>query len=284
MSEPTLLDALLHIVDRATDDFDRPATLWFATADPTADPDGITLGCKEVDGHPLPHLLGFVAPPDWTVFGVTSCGWAAGMDGGCRPSQHPDRRRVRQTVLVGRSGATAGAIHFADGAEPFTEPPTEGVVLDAMLRCLELPTAPPAESTRSLFTSWWLGDVIGAGRAAGRRLTWSEVADLHPGVRMLAADGDDGLVPPSDLVRIATALSNVVTWERLRDLAAGGGYPSIVDAEVAAWMDDGMLSRWLLGDLDPVEALLAEADHHLSRSCARRLESVVDQLRTIRAA
>ena len=280
MSEPTLLDALFHLIDAATDGFDHPATLWFADADPTTDPDGVTIGSKQIDGHPLPHLLGFVAPPEWTVFGLTSCGWMADLDdarAGVRPSQHPSRRRVRQTVLVGRSGATAGAVHFADGGPPLTEPPTEGTVHDALLRCLGLPTAPPERTTAHLFTGRWLADVLDLGRSAERRLTWWDVTPLHPGVRMLAAPSPVGRVPVAELVRIGRALANVCDWALLRQLVVEGKAAGPAP-DIAAWMDEGMLSRWLLGSLEPLHVLLPQVVEVVSRSCGRRIGEVVDRL------
>jgi hypothetical protein len=282
VSEPTLLDALLDVIDTATDGaWDDPATLWFAAADPTADP-GITIGHKVVDGHPYDHLVGVTAPHDWTVLGVTCCGWAGSLDAEVRPSRQPGRRRVRQTFLVGRSGATASVVRFEDGGEPLTEPPGTGRVLDALLRCLQLPTAPPAVDTPVLFTSWWLEAIVAVGRRSPKRLTWKQVCDHHPGVRMLRAAGERTLA--GDVVLVGRAMARSFDWSRLRELFAENTVPGTIDPDVAAWMDEGMLSRHLLAGAPPVGALLPEALDHVTPATAGRLVGAVEELLGGRAA
>jgi hypothetical protein len=276
MPEPTLLDALLEIIDAAAHDgddrYDQPATLWFAAADPTGpDPDGITIGHKIVDDHPYDHLLGFTAPDEWTVLGVTCCGWAGSLDSDLPPSMQEGRRRMRQTFLVGRSGATASAVHFQDGGEPIIgdAPPTTGRMVDVLLRCLGAPTAPPEHDTGVLFTTWWLNDVVGAGRTSPTRLTWKQVCDEHPGVRMLRAAGTRPLA--GDPVLVGRALANVFDWSRLRELYTTVPATDIIEPHLAGWMDDGMLSRHLLGQTPPADVLLSEALDHVTPSTGRRL-------------
>jgi hypothetical protein len=287
MSEPTLLDALLHIIDAAADDdgYDQPATLWFAAADPTGpDPDGITIGHKVVDGHPYDHLLGFTAPDEWTVLGVTCCGWVGSLDSELPPSMQEGRRRIRQTFLVGRSGATASAVHFQDGGEsPISDtPPTTGRMVDVLLRCLGARTRPPEHDTSVLFTTWWLDDVVGAGRSSPKRLTWKQVCDQHPGMRMLHAAGERTLT--GEPVLVGRALANVYDWPRLRELYTTLPATNIIEPHLAAWMDDGMLSRHLLAQTPPADVLLSEALDHVTPSTGRKLAAAAAELLGTRLA
>lgn len=272
MSEPTLLDALLDVIDAATDGgWHQPPTLWFVAADPTGpDPDGITIGHKIVDGHPYERLLGFTAPDDWTVFGLTCCGWAGTMDADVPPSMQEGRHRVRQTFLVGRSGAIASVARFQDGREPMTLPP-EGRMRDALLRCLGLPTAPPAVGTPVLFTAWWLDNIVELGERSPRRLTWKQVCEQHPAVRMLRAAGERTL--SGDVVLAGRTLADLFDWTRLRELFAErpGSADGLVDAGLAAWMDDGMLSRHLFAQLRPFGVLAHEVLGHVTTATGHRL-------------
>lgn len=285
MPERTLLDALLDVIDAATDDgWDQPATLWFAAADPTGpDLDGITIGHKVVEGHPFRHLLGFTAPDEWTVLGVTCCGWAGSTDADVPPSMQEGRRRIRQTFLVGRSGATASVIRFQDGgASQRLHDPAEGRMVDALQRCLQLPTRPPDTETTALFTAWWLDNVVSAGRAAPKRLTWKQVCDQHPAVRLLRAAGQPAIT--GDPVAAGRALADVFDWARLRELFCETPVPDTIDPGLAAWMDEGMLSRYLFAALPSIGTLLVESLGHATPATGSRLLVAVRSLLTSRVA
>lgn len=276
--EVSLLDRVVELIDHQfarTGDWDGPAHLVRVEADPRRDPDGITIAYKEIDGHPLDHLLGFTAPDEWTVLGVVVHGWARSID----DRDGRDRRRIRQVFLVGRSGATASIVRFRDAPDdaPFTEPPGEGRLLDALLRCFDLPTAAPTTSTAELFTAWWLDDVAAAAeRRHPKRLGWAEVERLHPAVKLLR-DGGTRRAGADDVcvLEAARAMGNAIDWPHLRTLATLDKLPGRVDAHLAAWMDDGMFSRWLLAQQAPVDVLLDEVADHLTPSAARRLGNTV---------
>jgi hypothetical protein len=285
MPEPALLDVLVDTIDAATDGgWDRPATLWFTTADPTGpDPDGITIGHRIVAGHPYHHLLGFTAPDDWTALGVTTCGWAGSTDADVPPSMQEGRRRVRQTFLVGRSGATASVVRFQDGGDPMRRhDAAEGRIVDALLRSFALPTRPPATETTTLFTAWWLDAIVSTGRASPKRLTWKQACDQHPAARMLRAAGRTAIT--GDPVAAGRTLADVLDWVRLRELFAEAGAAGPVDPDVAAWMDVGMLSRHLTAELPSIGTLLVEALGHTTPSTGSRLLSAVRALLTSRTA
>lgn len=284
MPEPTLLDALLDIIDAATDDgWDQPPTLWFAAADPTGpDPDGITIGHKVVDGHPYRHLLGFTAPDDWTVLGVTCCGWAGSMEADVPPSMQEGRRRLRQTFLVGRSGAAASTVRFRDGGTPLADAPTEGRMVDVLRRCFGLPTAPPDVGTGVLFTAWWLDNICDLGRRSPKRLTWKQVSDLHPAVRLLRAAGERAIT--GDVTLAGRTLADVFDWTRLRELFVESPGAGLVSPDLAAWMDEGMLCRHLLGELPSLGALVREMLDHVTPMTGERLYAAVAALLQGRAA
>jgi hypothetical protein len=203
------------------------------------DEEAFDLGVKNIDGHPLDHLLGFTAPAQWDALGVCCEGWAAPMDSGVRPSKSKGRMRVRSTHIVGRNGVEAAGMRLA--GEGFEAMPAAenaiGMVPDALRRCLGLPTAPPEEPV----TQWlarMLFLTISADGGSKRSVGWSQ---LRPTLERYEAVGNEG------------------TWALLKGLVAKHHDLNIdLEPEVAAWMDDGMFSRWVLGGLPPYDVLLEE--------------------------
>jgi hypothetical protein len=193
LPEPEHLDRLVTILDAALAEggWHQPHRLVFVQ--PVPGDDAFELGFRELEEgqHPLDLLLGFVAPAEWSAFGVVCFGWAApavGFDEArhtaeLRPSLHPDRCRVRVVTLLDRDGTEWATATLDDGT--VVDEPGEGTVGDALRRCLRLPTAPPPVGTAELFAALWLADVA----AAGRPLSWAEVASRHPAVRLLEAGG-----------------------------------------------------------------------------------------------
>lgn len=103
-----------------------------------ARPDGPDVGILPLDGlAPADVLLGTVAPPDWSVLGVATTGWARSL------GRRSARVRAEVVVLVVRDGRVVGRVRHRD--QVITEPPASGVTLDCLQRALGLPTAPPAE-------------------------------------------------------------------------------------------------------------------------------------------
>lgn len=273
MPEPSLLDALADMIDSALgEEFDGPAVLVHAIVDPLDD--DIQMGIKPVDGHPSEHLLGFVAPEDWTVFGIVAHGWAGPMGEG-RPSLHAARRRVRTTTLVGRSGAVASRLAFADGGGPLIEEPGEGRMLDVLRRVLQLPTPPPPLFAEGVLR-WWLAATISRGERSPRRLSWADVATCHPAVAMLGATGRGGST--HDVVGAARALAAVADWQRVHELALAGWFGRAIDRELAAWFDVGSLARWLSCTNDSLDSLVRMVCEHTTPSAARRLVATVNVL------
>ena len=268
LPEPDRLDRLVTLLDAAFRDEGWHQPHRLVSLEPDADdPDGLAFGFRVLpDGaHPLDHLLGFVAPPSWSALGLVCYGWASPPDAGGRPSKHPERRRVRVVTLLDRSGDERATATLDDGR--VVDEPGVGTVADALRRCLGVATSPPPVSTAELFAALWLGRVA----AAPSRVTWLEAVRLHPAMEALAVGGHRP--QPEELVAAGRALHRSLPWGELRLRAAAGRRdPGVeVPADLAAWMDDGMFARWVLGGLPPFPVLLDRCRPRLAPEVLRRL-------------
>ena len=153
-------------------------------------------------------------------------------------------------------------------------PPSEGRLLDCLRRCFGLPTPPPPVGPIRLQVIVWLVAVLDHAAGARRRLSWSEVARLHPLARVLASDlGGRGSDFGTGLVRMA---GSAWSWEDIRIQAQQPGFlDDIVDPSLAGWMDDGMFARWVLSDLPSADELFAALRPLLSPTATRRLAHAV---------
>jgi hypothetical protein len=289
LPEPDRLDRLVTLLDAAcrADGWHQPHRLVSVEVEPPVEgEDGAgdgspslafgfrVLGAGE---HPLDHLLGFVAPASWTAMGLVCFGWAsppadpgAGVGGG-RPSQHPDRRRVRVVTLLDRRGDERATATLDDGT--VVDEPGAGTVSDALRRCLGLATPPPPVGSGELFAAMWLSAIA----ASSRRLTWGEAVALHPAMHG-SVDGGRRR-QPEELVSCGRALHRAMPWGELR-LRAASGRRDVgigVAPDIAAWMDDGMFARWVLGGLPPFPLLLQRCSTVLAAEVLRRVR------RTLRA-
>ena len=204
-----------------------------------ADANGVDLGFKEIEGHPLDTLLGFTAPIEWQALGVCAEGWGASMDSGCRPSQAKGRMRTRTTALVTRDGAMASGFRMAGGGEFELIPGGVGMIPDALKRALGVPTAPPEVPFVGWVARMLLLLIIGDDGLRGhRKVPWCQ---LRPSLERHTALADDG------------------SWEAFRSVAAKR--PDVIadlTPEIAAWMDEGMFSRWVIGGMPSYDHLLEE--------------------------
>jgi hypothetical protein len=248
----------------------------------TGPPDALELAWFPLDDvHPLHYLLRLVAPAHWQALGVSCSGSVHRLDDSGRARSHPDDPSVRVSMLVHRSGATAGIL--ADGRRmvPLPDRP-EGVVADACRRALSLPTAPPAATTAELWTLYWLDRVVEAAVDAGarsRRLRWPQVAALHPAAAVAAASrADPPAVPDPPMLAAATAaLARQWTWSRLRADPAALDLPWLdLSPGLAAWMDDGMWARWLHSGVPALPDLMATVTELLGTQVAEAVARVVE--------
>lgn len=209
-------------------------------------PEGFELGVKsDLDGHPVDALLGFVCPEEWTAFGCSHVGWASPSEG-LRPSEHPERERVRITALVHRSGVAVTVVRFESGRELSDISECRGMIPDALRRALGVPTSPPEEPVRAFTARVWLESVL---REARRKpaITWNDVTTLEP-----HATSESW----SDL------RWSVITERRAVDE---------VSPEIAAWMDDGMFARWTAPDAALFDALERAVGPSITGRLRRRL-------------
>jgi hypothetical protein len=247
--------------------------------------------------HPdLETMVGFLAPPSCHAITVVGQGWGRNVSvdelrgmgatvdddpaadvGPGRPLLAPgERRRVRVVCLMTRAGNIAG--YLRDGPTLLVdEPPSVGRIPDFLRRCFGLPTPPPAESTDGVFARIWLANIGGAGESSSRPLGWSEVTRLHPAMQV-AKEG--GITIPSNQFSMALrVVAQVWDWTSLAEQARGPGWlADFFPPGAAGWMDEGILSRWLLGGMTPVDVLWQRATPYLAPSAAKRLRTTLRKL------
>jgi len=203
-------------------------------------PHDIQLGMKDIDGHPLDTLLGFTAPPEWLAIGVSCEGWMAPLGAGTRPSQSKGRMRMRSTALVSRNEGrlVSGVRRAGEDFELMEGEEAVGMVPDALRRALGLPTPAP-EVPIAQWVAIMLFRLIGGDGGAHRRVGWSQLRPKLDTYETLARDG---------------------SWSMLRNLAGKRSDLNLdLAPDVAAWMDDGMFSRWVLGGLPSYDGMLEKA-------------------------
>lgn len=204
-------------------------------------------------------LGGFVAPTDWQAFGVVAPGRSVPVDADGAPAGGPDTRVV-VCALVGHNGEVASHVRAGDG-RVLAGGETDGRVVDACRRVLGLPTPPAPGSPQVWATVVWVDAVLAATLAAdlGEPPGWHALAALDP----LDHAGDRA----------------GLTWSLVRaSCAAGLVVVPGVDAELAAWMDDGMFAREATAALPPLFDMLHDLrdllaphvlDHVLERVAER---------------
>jgi hypothetical protein len=267
----TALHQLVAALDQA-----RPMTappVWIRICGPVARPDKIE---EEVG---FDRLVGFVAPKRCSAVGVVAGGWATTtadadriVSGGSRSSP---RERVRSTVVVQRDGSSFGRLRWASG-RVVDEAPTYGRMFDCLRRAVGLATEPPAVGTDILFASMWLLAITEAADRPASALTWLDVAALHPVSQILEDEVPDW---SGGLVDAARALAVACPWSEVRRLIAEGAWAeSPVRPSAAAWMDDGMLCRWLLDGQATLALQLRRAADELAPPLARRVGGTLREL------
>jgi hypothetical protein len=229
----------------------------------------------------LETMVGFVAPPGCNAIATVGYGWARGIeDGGPPPPVEilapGERRRVRIVCLMTRTGDMAG--YLRDGPTVLlNEPPTVGRVVDCMRRCFLLPTPAPEEPTDLLLADLWLSNVLGAAQRAPQPLTWQAVGRLHPVIQVVTEHGIE--VGPLKLPSIIRIGADSWPWSYLVAQAAEPGWLNqFLPAGAGGWMDEGILSRWLLDSVTRADRLLDQVVPLVQPTAAKRLRATLKQL------
>jgi hypothetical protein len=215
------------------------------------DGDDIELAVKPLEcGDVVRSLAGFRAPHGWTAFAVVASATAQRLDGSWSG-------QVVLGALAARDGLTTSAIVGLD--DPQARDDGEGRILDACRRVLGLPTDPPVVAPAWWAATHWVDAIVAAvvGADLGATPSWPALRALDTG-----------------------AIDAHRSWSALRRRCATGRVriPGI-DAQGAAWMDDGMFSREALSAYPSLTALVADLRELLPWSTYEAvLEALCDRL------
>ena len=209
------------------------------------------------------------AAPGWAALGHFTGAWVAPPQTwdepaaergrfGVRPSSHPDSVRARCVMVIGRDGTpSAGSAWPTAGSS--TTRRRKGWPRTALRRVFGLPTPPATFPRAELLTSLWLSDVIDEADGGRRGRSLPKAAALPSCTRRSASSKPAVTGFGSDRCRGRAAFGRVLTWNEVRRRARQGRFRRRIEPELAAWMDEGMLARWLVGGFPPIEELAAQA-------------------------
>jgi hypothetical protein len=278
---PASLDRpqLAHLLEGLVSAFADPTgprgnELPLAVAVIGADPVDAEVDLILLDGpDPAADLFGLVAPTSWTAFGVVASGRVRSH--GVEPSEVlvgtlVSRRGQQVTLTRGWGDSTDRPLEDAlAGALEGEGPPSRlvdtnadepsGRIPDACRRVLGLPTAPPQSGLLELWATLWLEGLLASLLAEPRACSWAEAVGRFPiGVGGRPAPSDDDASVTRRLLDAADVV-DAWTWDELRQIHARGTIAALgIDPDQAAWMDDGMFSREVLGGLPLLGELATE--------------------------
>lgn len=266
------LSSLVAVIDQASekDGWGTPPTILRITGLGT---EGFDLGVRPLEhgDNVVDALSGFTAPDEWVAIGVLTEGKAHAIDG-----LDDGVKRVRCIHIVDRDGTSASSLRLQGEAPTMIDDlqPT-GRIDDVCRRALDLDTPGPECSTLSLWTAMWLAAMI-----VHHPTTWAEVAELHPVLAMMVSDDETWPSMRNEAVehlpRLATALAGVHTWSSLRAACAEGVWEcDDVPPDVAAWLDDGAFSRWVMGSFPSIDTLALDALHLLTPTARQRAHAAL---------
>ncbi len=256
-----LADRLLEELGDAVAAQGRPE--WVEVVD--SDPDGRVIR----PASRRAGTVGWVAPADCVAVGMVATGRVHALPGADRATERL-AGPARLCCVVARDGSVGWTMTAPLGGHP-TDPPEEGRMLDCIRRSLGLPTPPPDVSPKALQAVLWLVAIEAAAVMGDTRLTWTQALGLHP-LSM-------GFLWSSELEPVEAVIAAggaELDWERLRLAAVADGWAqAILSPSEAAWMDDGMFARWVLGEIPDGEALVETVRPLLTASAPRRVSHAV---------
>jgi hypothetical protein len=228
---------------------------------------------------PLPDLLGWKAPSVCDVVMVVARVRAYPMTDGCAAGDAAQTGGGPQGGLLAlaldRSGEIDSRLTLADGTE-LRQPPETGRILDALRRGFGLATPPPEASIHRYWCTVWMQTVAQADPSTFG--SWLEVALAHPVVGAVVDGGGELSEELADL--LIRGAGDPAQWGRVRrGMVEHPGWPgSLVDADVAAWMDDGMFCRHLVSLLPDLERVAGIVVALLPPDLGARLEALLADL------
>lgn len=238
-----LIEAVAHVVDDAQAD-DSSGHLLIHVID---DPPEVVLGTRALsrEVHPFTALAGFTAPDEWVAFGLRVHGRAHHLDAATPPEP------TVTTYLMHRHGEESSLLRRGDRVDEL-DAPAVGTLPDACRRVLGRATAPPPRTTGHLWTVAWLDAILAAWSGAvghrKARMSWSDLALLHPAARVVSDHDLLDLPDTARFVEAGRAFTAAWPWARLRAEPAALPLPDgDLPPDVTAWMDDGFYARWALG-------------------------------------
>lgn len=256
-------------------------------------PEGAPPAWAEIVGDPhepeelrwhfdLETLMGYRAPSECQAIAVVGGGWAHPLEGADDSILGPGgRRRCTTVFLLTRTSEAAGFLRVGTKVV-VNEPGSVGRIPDLVRRALGLATPPPDENTDRLLARLWLSEVIAVGRQSPQPLTWSAVVGHHPVVRAMV-DVGLGAPPPTNLIGCLRIGSEVWSWSRLVEQSEEPGWlADLLPPGAGGWMDEGLLSRWLLSVTPEVAGLLEDATPFMAPAAARKLGIVLRKLDVVR--
>jgi len=275
LGDPVAADASLHLLaDHLADALAAGELAPCLLHVGGADADGFELGVLPLDGaHPTEVLLGLTAPEHWHAVGLATSGWAYHVAERSDPGRR--RRRVHVVSLLSRSGEHAHRTTSDDvdlAARLAGEAPV-GEQVDLLRRVLGLATDPPPVDAAAYWSIQWLVALVSADPPA---TTFAEALALHPALRLLRRElctVDD------DVEDVLAAFHRVLTWSRLRQLAADGRHETAdLAPDDAGWLDDGSFARFVLNRCAPLHVLRARLAAHVPDDVARAVADLLDRL------
>ena len=246
------VDVLDLATDIATMNISTPT---FLTVDHTGKLERMDLHSED----PVKQLFGIVVQRSVNAVGI--CAPAMVTTAEQKPETGTDHVVIH---VVNRHGTSVTTLTTGSDSRRFgpnTDPQT-GRVPDTCRRVLGLPTCPPTDSMTDFVLAAWL-EVIARHALDRPGLEWSDITGLHPATHCVPAP-----ITPTALAKATLDLGTSLDWDRFRRVIAKvGGFPFGDNAiEIAAWMDDGMFSRWAMDSiptcneaLDLLEAVLGPA-------------------------
>lgn len=197
--------------------------------------------------HVAELLLCFDAPAEWDALGVVAHGRAYPVHAG-RAAAEP----VTVVHLQSRCGATHSRYGPPGGAWQVDDC-AEGRVAELCRRSLGLPNPPPLVSPLQWWAAAWL-DEVAATAAVELFRHERDLVELFPGGEPFGAERT-----LRALEEHGRLLDQSFPWPSLRAAVAAGtvDMPGVAPEE-AAWLDDGLFSRFAVGGLAPADSLFEE--------------------------